>query len=415
MAHGSDIVRSIGLQSNLPLLNFFNSAQNQQQARDINQQTLDQRQQQAPFQNQLLQLESQLAEAQQPARIQEAEEAASPINQFNRREKARFQSLVQGAQSLSPFLETGDVEGARQNLLTRKKRLQKIGLPTDDTDQALNNLDSDFELLKRQTKKAIELGQQSGFIKAPTLQQRVAVRSSAPITDPETGQVSIPTFDPNTGKTKLVPVKGAVKETPEQKSFREVGAAGRKKRAELTEQRTSDLKKQFSSDRRAAKSSLRKLSEASKLASKATQGIPGQGKLLASRFFPGIDASNEGALSAAFKNLALDELQKFTGPTTDFEFSVTEDIAGSLGSGATANRARIASLQRAAWFANRQAEQFDRWIDGGHNPDRFAFDFDEKITPIKGGDTFTLRDIQDTAVANNISIDEVLKRLKDIR
>lgn len=378
---------------------------------------LRQAREQAPFENQLLQLETELAREQQPARIQQAQEAASPISQLNRRETARFQSLVQGAQSLSPFLESGDFTGARQNLIARRQRLQALNLPTNDTDEALDLLDTDPELLRRRNNQALQLGQQSGFIKPSTRQ--VAVRSSAPIIDPQTGQLSIPTFDPNTQTTRLVPVEGAIQETPEQERVAEIRTdvlkAGRKKRAELTEQRTSDLKKQFSTDRRAAKSSLRKLSEVSKLAKKATQGVPGQAKLLASRFFPGIDARDEGALSAGFRNLALDELQKFKGPTTDFEFSVTEDIAGSLGQGAFANNARIASLQRAAWFANRQAQQFDRWIDRGHNPDRFAFDFDEKITPIKGGDTFNLRDIQDTAVANHISIDEVLKRLRAVR
>lgn len=377
-------------------------------------QEIEQQREQAPFENQLLQLEAELAQTQQPARVIQAEEAASPITQLNRREKARFQSVVQGAQSLSPFLESGDFKGARQNLIARKRRLEEIGLPTETTDESLALLDSDPDQLRRRTNQALKLGQQSGIIKQ--LQRPIAVRSSAPIIDPETGQLSIPTFDPNTQTTRLVPVAGAIQETPEQERVAEVRTdvlkAGRKRRAELTEQRTSDLKKQFSTDRRAAKTSLRKLNEVSKLASRATQGLPGQAKLLASRFFPGIDASDEGALSSGFKTLALDELQKFSGPTTDFEFAVTEDIAGSLGQGAFANNARIASLQRAAWFANRQAEQFDNWIDGGHNPDRFAFDFDEKITLQKGGDTYSLRDIQDTAVANHISIDDVLKRLR---
>jgi len=169
MAHGSDIVRSIGLQSNLPLLNFFNSSLNQQQSRDINQQTLEQRQQESPFKNQLLQLQTELAQAQQPSQLIAAEEAASPLSQLNRRETARLQSIVQGAQTLAPFLENNDISGARKNLLARKQRLTDLGLPTETTDESLEMLDSNPELLLQRTNQALALGRQAGFIKlAPT-------------------------------------------------------------------------------------------------------------------------------------------------------------------------------------------------------------------------------------------------------
>lgn len=367
----------------------------------------------APLQQQTAQLNVDLLSAQQPAQIQAAEFAASPQSQLQRQEQQALEIGTLYAQSIKPLLDSGNIQGTIQQLQQNKVNLQKIGMDTTGVDEDIAQMQTPegIRQLRDETDQAIQLS--SGLKQRP-----VAVRSSAPITDPTSGQVSIPTFDPNTQTTRLVPVEGALQETPQQKRVAEakteVSKAGLKRRAELTESRTSDLKKGFSKDRRAAKASLRKLNEVSKLVSKATQGIPGQAKLLASRFFPGIDARDEGALSAGFKNLALDELQKFTGPTTDFEFAVTEDIAGSLGQGAFANNARIASLQRAAWFANRQAEQFDRWIDAGHNPDRFSFDFDEKITPIKGGETFNLRDIQDTAVANHISVDEVLKRLRAI-
>jgi hypothetical protein len=139
--------------------------------------------------------------------------------------------------------------------------------------------------------------------------------------------------------------------------------------------------------------------------------VAGRGKLALARFFPGIDASDEGALTSAFKSLALDELQKFKGPTTDFEFAVTEDIAGSLGNSASANTARLASLERANWFADRESQQFNDHVKAGHDPDEFFFNFNELVTPKKGGKSYPLQSLQDTAVANHISIDEVIKRL----
>ncbi len=160
-----------------------------------------------------------------------------------------------------------------------------------------------------------------------------------------------------------------------------------------------------------AATSRRRIAEAQKLAEKATQGIAGVSKVQLGRLFPGIDAGNEAALTGAFKSLALDELQKFKGPTTDFEFRVTEDIAGSLGDGASANKARLSSLNRAAWFADRESKQFNDHIKGGHDPDEFFFNFNELVTPKAGGKSYSLKSLQDTAVANHIGIDEVIKRL----
>lgn len=175
MAHGSSILQNIGVASNLPLLNFFNSALNQQQSRDINQQALEQRETEAPFRNELLQLESQLSKAQQPARLLEAEEASDPISSLNRRDRARLESISIGALSLSTFLESGDIEGARQNLLRRKDRLKNLGLPTETTDEALQMLDSDPKLLRRRTNQAVSAGEQAGFIK-PSIDKSVSQR-----------------------------------------------------------------------------------------------------------------------------------------------------------------------------------------------------------------------------------------------
>ena len=124
-----------------------------------------QRREQAPFQNQLLQLQTELAQAQQPGQLQVAEEAASPLAQLNRRDKARLQSVVQGAQELSPLLESNDIAGARSQLIARKARLTKLNLPTETTDESIELLDANPDLLRQRTQQAITLGQQAGFLK----------------------------------------------------------------------------------------------------------------------------------------------------------------------------------------------------------------------------------------------------------
>ena len=102
-------------------------------------------------------------------------------------------------------------------------------------------------------------------------------------------------------------------------------------------------------------------------------------------------------------------MQKFKGPTTDFEFQKTEQIAGTLGDSKAANRAKVASLQRANWFNQREFEQFQAHIKAGKSPDTFGFNFTEQVKTKRG--LFSLQDLQDTAVDNNITIEETIKRL----
>ena len=261
------------------------------------------------------------------------------------------------------------------------------------------------ELLQK-TNEVIGVAQQQGILNAST---SASTRSSAPITDPVTGQVSIPTFNPATNAVDLLPIEGAVQLTPRQRVDLEIEQAQGKAQATQRATRVSEITKEMSLRNRTAKRGAINLSQAATLIEQATQGVAGASKVRLSKLFPSIDVSSEAALSQSLTNLALDELQKFKGPTTDFEFQKTEQIAGTLGDSKTANRAKVASLQRNNWFTQRESKQFQDHVKAGKNPDTFGFDFGEQIKTKRGN--FSLQDLQDTAVSNNISIQETLKRL----
>lgn len=177
---------------------------------------LGQRREQAPFQNRLLELQTGLAEAQQPGQLQVAEEAASPLAQLNRRDKARLQSVVQGAQELSPLLEANDITGARSQLIARKARLTKLNLPTETTDESIELLDTNPDLLRQRTAQAITLGEQAGFIKQIPGQGIQATQFI-----PGKGFATIT----KGGKAGLVPIVG-VGETVKEKRQADVEASG---------------------------------------------------------------------------------------------------------------------------------------------------------------------------------------------
>ena len=225
-------------------------------------------------------------------------------------------------------------------------------------------------------------------------------------------QVRNPQGDIVTGEARTSTLKGAQQfkiEEQQQEANIAVNRAQSIARASAREQRTSTLKSELSTrNRNAARESIR-LSQALTIASEADQGITGSTRLKLAKLFPNIDASNEALLDQSLTQLALDQLQNFKGPTTDFEFGVTESITGQLGDAKSANVAKLKSLSRANWFNKREFDQFTRHVNSGGDPDAFSFNFGEPIRTKKG--VFTLQDLQDTAVHGHLSIDEVLKEL----
>lgn len=348
--------------------------------------------QQAPLRNQLLE-----------AQVGTAEAGQTEAEQTN-----RIRSIALGAAELLPAIQSGNIQAVQSLLSNRRSTLQSQGLPTNDTDEAISLLSQPggLEQLGQISQQAIQMGQQFGAIKAPVA---ASTRSSAPITDPNTGQVSIPTFNPATNTVDLLPIEGAIQLTPQQRVNLEIQQAQGKATATQRASRVSQITSEMSERNRSAKRGAINLSQAATLVERAQQGVAGASKVRLAKLFPGIDVGSEAALSQSLTNLALDELQKFKGPTTDFEFQKTEQIAGTLGDSQSANRAKVASLQRANWFTQRESKQFNDWIKAGKNPDTFGFDFGEQIKTKKGN--FSLQDLQDTAVSNNISIQETIKRL----
>jgi len=144
-------------------------------------------------------------------------------------------------------------------------------------------------------------------------------------------------------------------------------------------------------------------------AEKATQGLPGEAKIMLSSLGFPIDVTDEAQLDAATKEITLQNLQAFKGPTTDFELNYSADIGGSLGSGKSANIARLNAVKRANWFKKQEVDQFRAHTKNGGTADDFSFNFEKPIKTKKG--EFTLQDLQDTAVHNNMSVEDVLRKL----
>jgi len=323
----------------------------------------------------------------------------------------RQMAMAEDAFKLQGALNNNDISGARDLLMQRVGHIGTLNGDSSDSQGYLDRLNAgDVQGVLQDINTDVDYAYSAGLLK-PNAGRGNAFRqnASAPIIDPTTGAMSMPVFDPNTGQARLESIPGAVQETPAQKRTRDAQAAAGTKRSSLQASRGSELRKEVSERNREAARSQVKLRRGLLLAQTASQGVSGELKLQLSRLLPGVDVEDEGALDATFKQLALDQLQMFKGPTTDFEYGVAQSIAGGIGQSKNANISRLKSLDRNAWFNRREYEQLNKHLGQGKNPDDFAFNFNEGVRTKRG--TYSLMDLQDTAVAENMTIDEVLKEL----
>ena len=197
--------------SNAPALQLFNNALTSASNRSIAQ---EQAARQAELQPLLMQQNQQAVDQNQLA-ISQAREAN------------RLSSIHETGQRIRPLLESGNVAGAQAFLIDNIARLQarkEAGENVDTTESA----EALVKLQNGDVQGLIgDIDAVSGIISGIAGQKRFATKSSAPIIDPETGQVSIPVFDPNTNQASLVPVEGAVRETPSAKREADVLTANR--------------------------------------------------------------------------------------------------------------------------------------------------------------------------------------------
>lgn len=382
------------LQSSITL---FDNTLNNIQNRRMNQQNMDQSAELQPLR---VQAQQQAVDAGQMAMNEQK------INQ-------NLQSIASFSPTLRGFLKSGDNMGAAQALQQRIQFLERSGRDATESKEALQaitngNPDEVLQYLDVVDAEAVNrglVGQGQGRQFAPEI---------SPLqTDPETGQQYVVETDKNTGQARRVDVAGARQRTGSERLESELTALQRTEAVKGRAARANEIKKTIGERNRSAARAERPLKQALKLVATADQGLTGALKLQLSRLLPSIDVQDEGQLDAVFNQLALEQLQNFKGPTTDFEFGVTQDIAGRISDPRTANEARIKSLDRNNWFNRREFEQFKAFEKAGGDPDEFAFDFQEKVN-IKGKD-YTLENLQDTAVANNFTIEETIEAIRKAR
>lgn len=126
-------------------------AQNTQNLQQID--LLNQQRQQAPFQNRLLELQTQLAEAQTPAQIAAIEQAQSPLRQASDQLSLERQVGLQTFQRIQPMLDSGNTIGAIAELTSIKEQFPNL---SNDIDEDILALQTQPEVFKREVNAALQ-------------------------------------------------------------------------------------------------------------------------------------------------------------------------------------------------------------------------------------------------------------------
>lgn len=169
---------------------------------------------------------------------------------INQRDQARLASLAQGASQILPDLQAGNVEGVRKTLQARKQRLISNGLPTEETDEAITQLEQDPQRLLETSQQVVQLNQQFG---TQTARQPTAQFGGQQTVKDEAGNLFFATTrrNPSTGTVEsvLAPLSGgdaqpqgqvqlvtSAGQTPEERQATTVATAGKAEAAKLQAQ-----------------------------------------------------------------------------------------------------------------------------------------------------------------------------------
>lgn len=201
--------------------------------------------------------------------------------------------------------------------------------------------------------------------------------------------------------------------TPAEKQALVNVSVGDTEAAKLTAKRDSLVIEDMTSNARIAAREKSRVRALSRALQKTKQGAYSQYLPELARIVPGLDATNEQVAQTQITNMAIDMLQKFKGPTTDFEFRKAEETQANLGNSPEANRMIIRNLDNAIKLVEMEKRQFDDYRRKGGQPGEFVFNTDSVIVKShpQHGDV-TIGDVQQTAHHWGLSIDETIKILR---
>lgn len=127
-------------------------------------------------QQQIQQGEQQIQQGPIRQQILQQQADQQQFEQQQARQDALTRSVVRGAALVKPYIDNDDYAGAMKALEQRRANLKMAGVNTDNTDQAIELLQTDQQQFKNSVDTLVNFGTQAGILKqdaqAPTAAQR---------------------------------------------------------------------------------------------------------------------------------------------------------------------------------------------------------------------------------------------------
>ena len=337
---------------------------------------IGQQREQAPFQNRLLELEGQLAEAQQPAQVLAAERAASPLTQAQQTLTQEQQLGVQIAQSVKPMLDAGNTLGAIAELTRLNEQNPNLGLADD-----IQELQADPAQYKAQVDSILQLG---GVTQRPVA-QTASQRDFETFKNLERQAKQTPETEDDIAAEQFGRQAGFVRPTEAEKADIKVSEAERKEVAKSNAKR----KQGFIDAGVEAADSVANIKRSIELLETVKTGGFDRAAFRARQIF-GIEGADEGELSANLGRSVLAQLKPIFGAAfTAAEGERLERIEAGFGRSPETNKRLLNSALRIAERASRRglaaAEDQGDAFTANEIKEALAFKFDEDAT-VQPGD-----------------------------
>lgn len=310
--------------------------------------------------------------------------------QMGIQEEARKKAMVDDAKRAELLIRNGDTQGAMSLLSDRAQQSSQSGGNPRETMQVYNALRANQpeQALQMITnfRQLFDDGYQSAGQQqfAPSDPQKKLSELNALQTRLQQAQASGNPQAVAQAEADIEEYKrfAKVDMTPEESAALKVNEARETERAKLDEKLQDETLRSWRESRSLNTKMKNDLSIAEKVIDSATQGLMAPLASFASRVGLPVDMTQEGALEAVMTNFAMNELAKFKGTTTDFEFAVSERMGGRLSDSKTSNKAKINLLKARTWLEEQRQRQFAEYRQRkGVKPSEFSFD-ENKIVKV---------------------------------
>ena len=322
--------------------------------RDIETQMLEQQAEAFP---QLQELQRQRTESGIAA--QEEGVLASQQRRGMAEQDQRRQSLTNFAQRVKPFLDAGDLEGAKRLADSRIDTLTDQGVDSSDTQEFSEILGAgDIDTASRLVQGLVSpagRGIQSS-IQIPGLGAQVTTK---------TGETRLQQL-PQEEQERVANFVG-------QQAQQKADLARQTTQARQTVKDTKSFKKGLRNNAANANRSIGKLEKLRQAVSLVGTGKDKQIKRLLGPFIPGVDPSNEQALNTQLNQFLMAELANFKGASSDGEREFAGQTVASMGNTTAANLMIINHQIDAIGQASKEWNEFKSHEKAGGTIDDFEF------------------------------------------